>query len=176
MDSLDKVACQSAHAPLLIDCYMSCINTVMCRQVRRPDDYDAKKVAELGPWEPSQSLNSLVLSQLKRPPPPPPAPVLPPAPAPALPSPSALGPSPSGEVEDGEVGGAGPAVTRVLKLEHMVSTLPCLAACMKDLLHLLQHCVPMHRLRPMHSCWLDTRFCYTAAAATLHAGFGLCSG
>ena len=84
-------------------------------QVRRPDDYDAKKVADLGPSEPSQTLNSLVLSQLKRPPPPPPAPVLPPAPV------MPLGPTPSGEVEDGEVGVAAPVVTRVLKLEHMVS-------------------------------------------------------
>ena len=93
-------------------------------QVRRPDDYDAKKVADLGPSEPSSSLNSLVLSQLKRPPPPPPEPVLPPAPAPApaLPSaaPQAFAPAASGEVEDGEVGGP-VAVTRVLKLEHMVS-------------------------------------------------------
>ncbi len=84
-------------------------------QVRRPDDYDAKKVADLGPSEPSQTLNSLVLSQLKRPPPPPPAPILPPAPV------VPLGPTPSGEVEDGEVGVAAPVVTRVLKLEHMVS-------------------------------------------------------
>lgn len=84
-------------------------------QVRRPDDYDVKKVADLGPSEPSQTLNSLVLSQLKRPPPPPPAPVLPPAPV------KPLGPTPSGEVEDGEVGVAAPVVTRVLKLEHMVS-------------------------------------------------------
>ncbi len=67
----------------------------------------------MGPSEPSHSLNSLVLSQLKRPPPPPPAPILPPAPA--------LGPSPSGEVEDGEVAVAAPVVTRALKLEHMVS-------------------------------------------------------
>ncbi|KAL0037093.1 hypothetical protein WJX77_012595 [Trebouxia sp. C0004] len=86
-----------------------------CLKVRRPDDYDAKKVADLGPSEPSQALNSLVLSQLKRPPPPPPAPILPPAPV--LP----LGPMPSGEVEDGEVGVAAPVVTRVLKLEHMVA-------------------------------------------------------
>lgn len=93
-------------------------------QVRRPDDYDAKKVADLGPSEPSSSLNSLVLSQLKRPPPPPPEPERPPAPAPApaLPSaaPHGFAPAASGEVEDGEVGGT-VAVTRVLKLEHMVS-------------------------------------------------------
>lgn len=86
----------------------------MPNQVRRPDDYDAKKVADLGPSEPSQALNSLVLSQLKRPPPPPPAPVLPPAPT--------LGSAPSGDAEDGEVAVAvAPVVTRVLKLEHMVS-------------------------------------------------------
>ena len=93
-------------------------------QVRRPDDYDAKKVADLGPSEPSSSLNSLVLSQLKRPPPPPPEPELPPAPAPApavgLAAPQGVAPAASGEVEDGEVGGT-VVVTRVLKLEHMVS-------------------------------------------------------
>lgn len=88
--------------------------------MRRPDDYDAKKVADLGPSEPSSSLNSLVLSQLKRPPPP--EPELPPAPAPALPlaAPQGVAPAASGEVEDGEVGGA-VMVTKVLKLEHMVS-------------------------------------------------------
>ena len=92
-------------------------------QVRRPDDYDAKKVADLGPSEPSSSLNSLVLSQLKRPPPPPPEPELPPAPAPApavgLAAPQGVAHAASGEVEDGEVGGT-VVVTRVLKLEHMV--------------------------------------------------------
>ena len=90
-------------------------------QVRRPDDYDAKKVADLGPSDPSTSLNSLVLSQLKRPPPPPPAPVLPDPPAPALSSVLVSGPVPAagGEAEDGEVGNA-VMVTRVLKLEHMV--------------------------------------------------------
>ena len=90
--------------------------------MRRPDDYDAKKVSDLGPSEPSSSLNSLVLSQLKRPPPPPPEPELPPAPAPALPlaAPQGFAPAASGEVEDGEVGGA-VMVTKVLKLEHMVS-------------------------------------------------------
>lgn len=93
-------------------------------QVRRPEDYDAKKVADLGPSEPSSSLNSLVLSQLKRPPPPPPEPELPPAPVPApvlpLAAPQGFAPAASGEVEDGEVGGA-VLVTRVLKLERMVS-------------------------------------------------------
>lgn len=93
--------------------------------MRRPDDYDAKKVADLGPSEPSTSLNSLVLAQLKRPPPPPPEPEAPPAPtpAPALPLAAPQGPAPAatGDVEDGEVGGAVP-VTRVLKLEHMVRT------------------------------------------------------
>ena len=103
----------------------------MVIQVRRPDDYDAKRVTDLGPSEPSASLNSLVLSQLKRPPPPPPAPVLPAAPAPALPSatapgpavaaaPASFAPAVGGDVEDGEVGNA-VVVTRVLKLEHMVS-------------------------------------------------------
>lgn len=91
-------------------------------QVRRPDDYDAKKVADLGPSEPSSSLNSLVLAQLKRPPPPPPEPEAPPAPAPALPlaTPQGAAPVAGRDVEDGEVGGGVP-VTRVLKLEHMVS-------------------------------------------------------
>lgn len=84
----------------------------------------------MGPSEPSPSLNSLVLSQLKRPPPPPPEPELPPSPAPApvLPSAAPQGavPAASGEVEDGEVGGA-VVITRVLKLEHMVSV--CLGLC-----------------------------------------------
>ena len=90
--------------------------------MRRPDDYDAKKVADLGPSEPSTALNSLVLAQLKRPPPPPPEPEAPPALAPAVPLAAPQGPAPAagGDVEDGEVGGGVP-VTRVLKLEHMVS-------------------------------------------------------
>lgn len=82
-------------------------------QIRRPDDYDAEKVASLGPREPSSTLNALVLSQLKVAPPPPPAPTPPPAPIPAItPAPAA------GEAEEGEMSGA--PVTKVLKLEHMV--------------------------------------------------------
>ena len=114
----------------------------VCVQVRRPDDYDAKKVADLGPGEPSSSLNSLVLSQLKRPPPPPPEPELPPAPAPAPALPSAapqhLAPAASGEEEDGEVGGT-VTVTRVLKLEHMVSVCGHLAGRTCLMMHVASH-------------------------------------
>lgn len=102
----------------------------MVLQVRRPDDYDAKRVTDLGPSEPSASLNSLVLSQLQQPPPPPPAPVLPPAPALALPSaPAGFAPAAGGDEEDGEVVNA-VVVTRVLKLEHMVGTF-CRKKCGK---------------------------------------------
>lgn len=118
-------------------------------QVRRPEDYDAKRVADLGPSGPSSSLNSLVLSQLKRPPPPPPEPELPPAPvpAPALPLavPQGFAPAASGEVEDGEVGGA-VLVTRVLKLERMVSVCGHATDSTRLMMHVLFNCCRVYRL------------------------------
>lgn len=84
-------------------------------QVRRPDDYDAKQVTTLGPSEASKSLNTLVLSQLKRPPPPPPAPTPPPAPVPALAAPAAA------EEAQTAAAPAEPPATKALRLQHMVS-------------------------------------------------------
>lgn len=154
--------------------------------MRRPDDYDAKKVADLGPSEPSTSLNSLVLAQLKRPPPPPPEPEAPPAPAPAPPLAAPQGPAPgaaTGDVEDGEVGGAVP-VTRVLKLEHMVRGRGQHTACSASVQFMIdmklwswhRDCAALYSSfgRPHTECSSGAAFCICIEPDPCCCGFACC--